>query len=340
MKNSSILPYFHPTTVLLVDDSSDFLSNLSLQLDAALAYRLYDSPVNALGYLNNSRNTRSLSERFFATIKDNFRGVPTEPILRLDLAAIQQEVRNTERFAETSVVIVDYAMPQMDGIEFCQQIDNPHIKKVLFTGVADEEIAVRAFNTGVIDRFIRKNERDVYEQVNIAIQELQTSYIREIVRTVSHVLSLHSRDHHADPAFVELFDGLQSAHGFIEYYMATEPNGFLLLDADGHAARLVILTDDELALHAQLARNRGAPQELLDALASGDNIPYFKAAPDGHYRPEYTNWRDCMHPAQILEGNSRYHWALVPYETAPATGVVASYNGYLDWLDTISYSLF
>lgn len=166
MAKLAIQPYFHPTTVVFVDDSIDFLSNLSLQLDAALAYRLFDSPSSALKYINNTKEARSLSHRFFATIKDTVSGSTTEPVLHLDMAAIQQEVRNTERFAETAVVIVDYAMPQMNGIEFCEQIDSPHIKKVLFTGVADEEVAVRAFNEGIIDRFIRKSERDVYEEVN------------------------------------------------------------------------------------------------------------------------------------------------------------------------------
>src|SRR5699024_5604677 len=138
METLSILPYFHPTTVVLVDDNLDFLGNLSLQLDADLAYRLFDSPNKALEQLNNAARTRPLSERFFATIKDNRQGVPAEPVLRLDLAAIQREVRNTHRFAETAVVMVDYAMPKMNGLEFCKQIRNPHVKKVLFTGVADE----------------------------------------------------------------------------------------------------------------------------------------------------------------------------------------------------------
>src|SRR5699024_5924224 len=147
MTTLSTPPYYHPTTVVFVDDNLDFLSNLSLQLDADLAYRLFDSPIDALDYLNAATTTRanSLSERFFAAISDNPDGIATEPLLRIDLAAIQHEVRNTQRFAETAAVIVDYAMPQMNGLEFCERITNPHIKKVLFTGDADQEIAVRAF---------------------------------------------------------------------------------------------------------------------------------------------------------------------------------------------------
>ncbi len=339
METLSILPYFHPTTVVLVDDNLDFLGNLSLQLDADLAYRLFDSPNKALEQLNNAARTRPLSERFFATIKDNRQGVPAEPVLRLDLAAIQREVRNTHRFAETAVVMVDYAMPKMNGLEFCKQIRNPHVKKVLFTGVADEYVAVRAFNEGLIDRFILKSERDVYEEVNVAIHELQNAYIRDTAYTISHVLSLRSRHCLIDPVFARFFEQLRAEHKYIEYYLSVEPDGFLLLDAEGTAARLIVLTDEDLLLHGKIARAHGAPQDLLDELEKGETVPYFSASPDGFFRPQCAQWRQCLHPAQILEGRSRYYWTLVPDAELAAGGEVASYNGYLNWLDTTGYAL-
>lgn len=339
MATLDVLPYFHPTTVIFVDDDLDFLSNLSLQLDAHLAYRLFDSPNKALDYLNSATQSRSLSKRFFTTIQDNLAGIPTEPILRLDLAAIQREVRNTQRFAETALVMVDYAMPQMNGFEFCSRLNNPNVKKVLFTGVADEQIAVQAFNDGTIDRFIRKNERDVYAAVNATIRELQRTYIRDTAHTISQVLSLRDHTHLADPVFASFFNHLCRQYDFVEYYMSTEPGGFLLLDANGHTARLVVLTHDDLSLHSDLARSHGAPKALLEALTTGDQVPYFDTTPDGFFRPYCANWHECLHTAQILEGHQQYHCALIANTETADRDVVASYNGYLDWLDRTSYTL-
>src|SRR5699024_1530229 len=107
------------------------------------------------------------------------------------------------------------------------------------------------------------------------------------------------------------FNQLRTEHGFVEYYMSIEPNGFLLLDADGRSARLVVLTDVEMDLHSRMARNQRAPQGLLDALASGDRIPYFENSPDGFYRRQCSDWRACLYPAQTLEGDNRYYWALI-----------------------------
>ena len=68
-------------------------------------------------------------------------------------------IYNKERFGETSVVVVDFAMPQMNGEEFCRklgQLKGNSVKIIMLTGEADEEMAVRLFNAGVIDKFLRK----------------------------------------------------------------------------------------------------------------------------------------------------------------------------------------
>jgi len=341
METTSVFPYYHPTTVVFVDDNIDFLSNLSLQLEADLAYRLFESPRKALRHLNNAASAEPLSKRFFASHGEWEGAALNNPLIRLDMAAIEREMNNTSRFSETSVVLVDYAMPGMDGLTFCRQIENPYVKKILFTGVADETVAVKAFNDGLIDRFVLKNERDVYEQINQAIGELQRSYIRDCCLPITHVLSLRSPGYLSDEAFVRLFQQLRREHGFVEYYLSVEPSGFLLLDADAAMSRLVVLTEDELRTHYQIAQDQGAPPELLAALERGDTVPYFGHMPDSYYRPEFTHWRECLYPAGEVHGRQSYFWALVPESGADAEARSrrASYNAYLDWLDTTGYAL-
>jgi signal transduction histidine kinase len=67
MNNYAIQPFHFPTTVAFIDDSLQFLSNLSLQLDSRLAYRLYSSPFAALVALNGaSARMPPVAERFFS----------------------------------------------------------------------------------------------------------------------------------------------------------------------------------------------------------------------------------------------------------------------------------
>ena len=71
----------------------------------------------------------------------------------LNIDTHHQQIYNSERFAQISVVITDYAMPEMDGVDFLRQIKHSEIKRILLTGVADEKIAVKAFNWGTYRPF-------------------------------------------------------------------------------------------------------------------------------------------------------------------------------------------
>lgn len=325
--------YSFPTTVMMVDDNRDFLSNFSLQLDSGLAYRLFDSPASALKYLNRPGQPAPLYQRCFSHYRDVVGWSMTDHLIRLDVSVLEQGVAHPDRFAEVSVVLVDYDMPGLDGVSFCAQIDNPRIKKVLLTGVGDEKVAVRAFNEGVIDRFISKSQRNVAEQVNAAIAELQQRYFRDVSRMIRDSLSLESPVFLQDPVFQRYFGELRRERGFIEYYLTAEPAGFLLADAQGALARLLVAGEADLRAQWEIAVDQDCPPELADMLSSGEALPYFWAT-EGFYRPDCRDdWRRYMHPARKLTGIEGYYVALLENPPLRNPVTVSSYNQYLDWLD-------
>jgi CheY-like chemotaxis protein len=54
------------------------------------------------------------------------------------------------RFNNIAVLVVDYSMPTINGIEFCKQLGDKHVYKILLTAEADSDIAINAFNDGII----------------------------------------------------------------------------------------------------------------------------------------------------------------------------------------------
>ncbi len=56
------------------------------------------------------------------------------------------------------VVISDYEMPEMDGLEFLQRVrlHDPRVLRVLLTGHADLQVAMRALNEGAVNRMLLK----------------------------------------------------------------------------------------------------------------------------------------------------------------------------------------
>ena len=150
--NRGIRPFYFPTTVAIVDDSPDFLANLSLNLDPTLAFRVFDSPADTLTALTSEQANTPGPERFFSVYQHREEHSFDHHVIDLNMSRIHREVFNDRRFERYSVVVVDYDMPEIDGLEFCRKLEHFPLRKVLLTGKADEKLAVQAFNEGIIDR--------------------------------------------------------------------------------------------------------------------------------------------------------------------------------------------
>ena len=140
--------YTHPTLTVLIDDSDSFLKSLAFQLDPALARKTFHDTSTALRWLQqtNQREDMPLHVNF-----DLQNLAPHDYNVAVDLERIWRISGQAQRFAVPSVLVVDYSMPQMNGLEFCQAVRDLPCKKILFTGAADEKVAVTAFNRGLID---------------------------------------------------------------------------------------------------------------------------------------------------------------------------------------------
>lgn len=329
-----VLPYCFPTTVVLVDDDPSFLENFSLRLDEGLAYRMFDSAQGALWFLQQARQAPLLYQRCCSLFRDGVGSTLGDQFLRFDVSLLEKEVDNPDRFGEVSVVLVDYDMPEMNGLEFCRRINNPLIRKVLFTGVADEKIAVAAFNEGLIDRFIRKSDPAVGDVVNQTIQELQHQYLRATSQVLTRAIQEEPAVYLADPAFYEYFNSLCRREGFVEYYLAVEPGGFLCVTADGEMRRLLVLTDSDMQAHWEVATDQECPAELADLLRRRQVVPSFPTD-DGFYRPECSDWRQYVHQPEVVQGRQPFYVALLrDAQFGRTSSGLLSYKAYLNRLDS------
>lgn len=332
MDDLSVFPYYYPTTVALIDDNPIFLQSLSLQLHEELAYQLFTRPSDALERVNRPRSERPLYQRVFRHDEENG---DSNRVIHLDLNLIEREISNPHRFEDISVIVVDYDMPAMDGLEFCHAVQDERIKKVLFTGVADEKVAVRAFNEGAIDRFIIKSQPDAVTVVNQTIAELQRAYFREISSTLTSTLMLDPPGFITDPVFLHRFHELMRDRRVIEYYLVADPPGFLMLTDDGEISRLVVLDRDQIDQQQRLAQAQNAPAEVLARLASRSVIPYFYESADSFYQQAGYDWNEYLLDATYISGSNDWYCAVMD---APPVDVdydaeSATYASYLDRLD-------
>jgi len=328
-----IHPFYFPTTVVFVDDNADFLANLGLQLDSRLAFRMFRSPIDALIALNGNAAGPPPVRGFFAPYRDREDDDLSLHVIDISLKIIHREVYNEKRFEQVSVVVVDFEMPEIDGLEFCRSIKNPLVRKILLTGEADERTAVKAFNKGVIDRFIRKQDAEAMTSLNQAIGDMQQLYFGRLEQMLSDVLSVGHPRFLQDNKFAERFRQIRKNLGIVEYYLTCLPDGMLMLDARGAPYLLIVRNEVDIRDDHDIAYDQAAPAELLEALRSGRVVPYFWKT-EGYYTPIYRdNWRTCLHPATEFHGNDWYLYAIVKEPAAFNLEYVLSYGEYLDQLD-------
>ena len=241
MHQPEINLFRHPTSTVYIDDSTAFLYSITLGVDHQ-PFRSFGDPFAGLDYVeqfahiydqepteNEEAATPQSTSKFGANITN----------------LVQQKLKNGSRFAEPSVVVVDYSMPQMNGLDLCSRITNPYIKKVLLTGVADEKIAIKALNTELIDFYISKSESSLSQELYRIVDHLRDRYFKEIYGWTkdSRIKKLVPYLFNSD--FADYFEDINERLNIVEHFPIESPWGFLLISGDGEPYQLSIATSPD-----------------------------------------------------------------------------------------------
>src|SRR3569832_2603490 len=170
-RSSMNLPLFHrPGTIVFLDDDPDYLEMLSLVLPRHWHVKLFTQPNECINYLQQAPPFWEADAWNQQQIIEQWRG--GKPLIP---QVLDYWARYTERYAPARVGVVDYSMPSMDGLEVLSELIEWPGSRVLLTGQADEQIAVHAFNRGLLDQFIPKQSPDIAGTLVAAVNHLLTT---------------------------------------------------------------------------------------------------------------------------------------------------------------------
>ncbi|HKB61034.1 MAG TPA: hypothetical protein VKC56_13435 [Gallionellaceae bacterium] len=321
--------YQHPALTVLVDDSQSFLSSLSFQLAPQFGCKTFGDGEAALHWLREAEKKRADSD--LATIRVNYDedgDLLERRNVSLYLDRIYRTVMDRQRFDTPAVLVVDYAMPGMNGVELCALCQDMPIKKILLTGQADEKIAINAFNRKLIDCFISKSDPGAIDFLRAEIPRLQRAFFDERTHTLKDLLARHIYSYLYDPAVGELTEELRKRYRFVEHYLFPNPPGILFFDERGRATLMVIETAEGLTAHYEIALDQGAPQELLSGLKEFRLVPFFSDTAGTYLKEIGDAWLSYCLPPQVCRGRQTYYWALFDLPAHYLQGHVYSYAEY------------
>ncbi|MEM1230778.1 MAG: hypothetical protein AAGI15_09595 [Pseudomonadota bacterium] len=307
MRGFALPPYYHPTTLVLVDDSQSFLNSLERALPRDWPVRSFVEPEDALAFLNTPPMRPSLAERCLS-VEPQPNG---DPIIHFDAGLIEQEINHRERFERVSAAVIDYAMPSIDGLELCAAIEQGDLQRAMLTGVADEKVAVEAFNAGLLERFSSKQRLNSTTAMVEFMTEAKKGYFTRLGNRLLGSPALGAPTFLLEPAIASAVERLMAAHGLVEYYLVTDPPGLLLLNARGRLYRLLIRGADEMPAQTALAERLGAPTTIVSELAAGKMLTYLWDTPEQDFGDSPFPWEEHLQPAEHVAGRSDWLIALV-----------------------------
>lgn len=273
MNNFIRPPVFYPATVVFVDDNESYLNALRRFFPDSSTNLFFTRPQAALDYIRQHARENSLE---LATAPMCLSEPGVERFV--ETSPERDIVARPSRFEEVAAVVVDYDMPGISGVDFLASISHLRCAKVLLTGVANETVAVKAFNAGIVDLYLRKTESDSANRLTHFLRDARSRHCSE-----AGWLALgENGTTYCDPRTRKVIDEVVAAQNIVEYYWRPEQNAILMFDRDGKPSVFVAWAGNDWVSQAEIVADEGGPSELLQQLASREVMPLFW--PDLAYR--------------------------------------------------------
>lgn len=307
---SALLPFYHPTTCLIIDDDRLFLDSVDYNYADVILCATEQLPERGIERLLKDAEGTGLITIEEANRQPFDEGDEGDPVIRLPASRIAAMARDPARFSRISVVVVDYAMPTMTGVEFLRKIKNLPVKKVLLTGKTGDATAVAAFNEGLINLFLVKQNPELPDKLAGIIEDLQYSYFKDITAPLCPISKLPDTAFLDDPGIADWCDKLTRRIGAVEHYFLPSPPGLMLVDETGQVTVAWINSEDRMRAQIEIAIEAGAPAALVKKLQAGDAI-LTCPTPTGFYEAQHIyDWHKHVLPCEEIRGNALWKVAI------------------------------
>lgn len=313
--------FHHPVKVLFLDDNQAFLNVLSMEFGQKENFIMLTDPDEAMHLINQSRE--GAVESNLLKNKNNTDDAPC-----VNNNSLLDLIYEQSRFDNVAVLVVDYEMPAINGVEFCEKLKGKTIFKILLTAEADKDIAISAFNNGTIDKFILKTNDNLYAELLNSIDELTNRYFNEQSQIPLKISDDSLKSLFNDEQYKKVFHEIKRNGRAVEYYLVDGVGSFLFLSKNAEPTWLIVSDKRKAHEQAELLMGYGFTPDAIQKIKSQDSILFLLS--DSEYKEPASQWGKYMFEAKRLDENYSYsvvHGALVdsirwedvtPYEDAHA----------------------
>lgn len=135
-----------------------------------------------------------------------------------------------------------------------------------------------------------------------------------------------------DAAFATVFEKVKEKLNIVEHYLCENTGSFILADKQGQLTVLVVRTQEELAMYANLAEDQKAPAELVERILNGTMLPFFGTF-EKFIASEKDDWIVHSHFGKKIPGKEGYYYSVIESKKLPelpGSENIASFGDYLE----------
>lgn len=285
-----------PGTVAVLDDDPDFLELAGTSLRTRWRTNVFAEPEALIKHAKQEVPFEDADlwtqQEAIGRWRSGASSLPTE--------ILSYWARNTERFAFTRVSVIDYVMPQLNGLDVLAQLREWRAKRILLTARVQESIAIAGFNAGLIHRFLSKFEAPLAERLQWTVEELMESPDSRLEEMWRGTLSREQSQALASPRAAA---GLEAFLGdlFVEHVVTAEPFGFMGITQHGLVGWVPLtlgqrkdqVSDSDILapLGTDLAPSFAKPIVFEEGVLSGGCFLIDRALGERPPPSSYSSWR-------------------------------------------------
>lgn len=312
---SHIPLFYFPLNVLLIDDDLKILDSLKNDLNKEFNVLSADNFSKAEQLIKNNNFNSKLNllinedHEYYNLCNDD----KTNITYKLDFNNITK-FYNSVKNLDTSigVVVVDYNMPVMNGIDFCKSIDDYKLKKILLTGELNFKEAISAFNNKILDGYLNKGEQFVLEKLKHIIKTLLWDLFIELSTPLINALEVSGCPFINNKSFANFFQELVYTKNIKAYHLINMNWHFSMTDQLDNKFLFIIQTKKDLQDNfIDLYKDFEEAKECIELVQSGKFIPYFGENIDPLSMP-FSKWKNMLHKSnRFSSGSEEFVWVLL-----------------------------
>jgi CheY-like chemotaxis protein len=259
--------YHRPNAIVFLDDDAGYLDMLADVMPQDWCVQLYTHAGDCIDHMKRQHGQWESDVNAHVQMTENWRaGIPLIPQL------LEYWQTQTQRYGFTNVLVVDYSMPAMTGLDVLLALPTWPAQRVLLTGQADESMAVKVFNQRLINQFVAKQHPHIGQHLAQVVRELNALPLSLHDSIWRNALKKEQYDYLQTDAVQQALTALVKERSWVEYFVIAEPFGILGINGQAVPQWLQLEHIQGLPDAAELAESAGQSNQAAQKIRLGSHL--------------------------------------------------------------------